>query len=340
MNFPFYRGQGLSAPAGQGAPAPAAPVDLPAPRRAQLQDATGYRADPGLADAANVALLLGQPLLLTGEAGTGKTLFAYSLAMELGNLPVLKFETKSSSTAQDLFYAYDALKRFQNARSGSSDDSALAYITYRALGEAILRTHTAEEVQKFLPPGYTHPGRGRSVVLIDEIDKAPRDFPNDMLNELENMYFRIPELENAQLKADASLQPVVVVTSNSEKDLPDAFLRRCCFYHIKFPEPERLKEIVAGRLGLNTAGSNAFIDAALDLFALLRQPSTGLRKMPATAELLGWMLVMRQIEPKKENPLEDRSLALSTMSNLIKTAADQKIAQNVIQGWIEKQTKK
>ncbi len=332
MSFPFYRGQGT--------PLPTEPVNLPVPRRAQLQDPTGYRADAGLADAANVALLLGQPLLLTGEAGTGKTLFAYSLAMELGNLPVLKFETKSSSAAQDLFYSYDALKRFQNARGGQSDDSALPYITYRALGEAILRTHALEDVQPFLPPGFAHPGRSRSVVLIDEIDKAPRDFPNDMLNELENMYFRIPELENAQLRADPDLLPVVVVTSNSEKDLPDAFLRRCCYYHIQFPEPERLKEIVAGRLGLNTAGSNAFIDAALELFALLRQPSAGLRKWPATAELLGWMLVMRQMEPQKENPLDDPSLALRTLSNLIKTSSDQTIAQKLVQGWIDKRSQK
>jgi MoxR-like ATPase len=325
MIYPFYRSDAAQPAENQEA------VVLPIPQRARLMDPANYLADPGLADACNVALLLGQPLLLTGEAGTGKTLFAASVAHRLNLPPPLKFETKSTSSAQELFYTYDALKRFQ-----SKDDagSALPYITYRALGTAILRTRQQADVQAWLPPGFVHPGRTRSVVLIDEIDKAPRDFPNDMLNELELMYFRVLELD-AEIRADLSLLPVVIITSNSEKDLPDAFLRRCVYYDIAFPDRERLEEIVSRRLGLNAAGSGAFIDAALSLFELLRLPGSGLRKKPATAELLGWMLALRQIRPEMENPLDDPQVAQETLYILVKTSEDQRRGAELVQRWIQ-----
>jgi MoxR-like ATPase len=325
MSYPFYVGDGTRPPG-------AGPAALPASRRAQLMKPENYLADPGLVDASNVALLLGQPLLLTGEAGTGKTLFAFSLAWELGLPEPIKFETKSNSASSELFYTYDALKRFQDAQSGVSSPGPLPYLTYHALGTAILRTRRKEEVQAYLPADFDHPGKSRSVVLIDEVDKAPRDFPNDILNELELLYFRIPELGNVKIEADLDLQPVVVITSNSEKDLPDAFLRRCIYYNIPFPERERLRHIVDNRLGSFAAGSQ-FLEDALDLFDNLRSPSAGLRKKPATAELLGWIISLQEIAPGVENPLSDPGLALRTLSNLVKTAEDQRKATEIINQW-------
>jgi MoxR-like ATPase len=331
MTFPYYQGQGQQRTD--------LPVSLPGSRRAQMLNPQNYLADPGLIDACNVALLLGQPLLLTGEPGTGKTEFAASLAWELGLGLPLKYETKSTTTARDIFYIYDALKRFQDAQSNIKSDNALPYISYQALGEAIVRTQEPEKVKAYLPLGFDHPQKKRSVVLIDEIDKAPRDFPNDILNELERMYFRIPELGGVLIQADPMLHPIVIITSNSEKDLPDAFLRRCVYYNIPFPPMDRLKQIVSGRLGLYAAGSNEFINDALELFNDLRSPASGLRKNPATAELLDWMLALRGMCGDAENPLADPDMALRTLSNLIKTAEDQKKAQGIIQRWVDKRRK-
>ncbi len=329
--YPFYKGQGekLSTE----------PVSLPGSRRAQMLNPENYIADPGLVDACNVALLLGQPLLLTGEPGTGKTEFAASLAWELSLDQALKFETKSSSTARDLFYIYDALKRFQDAQSQTASSNALDYIFYQALGMAIIKTRKPAEMSKFLPAGFEYTQEARSVVLIDEIDKAPRDFPNDILNELERMYFRIPELGGVAIEADPELRPVVIITSNSEKDLPDAFLRRCVFYNIAFPDIDRLHKIVESRLGINVSSSNTFINDALELFSELRSPASGLRKNPATAELLDWITALKEISSGTENPLADSELALRTMSNLIKTADDQQKAFGIIQKWVQKRKK-
>ncbi len=331
MTFPFYDGQGRKYSE--------TPVSLPGSRRAQMLQPQNYLADPGLVDAANVAILLGQPLLLTGEPGTGKTEFAGSLAWELGLGKPLKFETKSTSGARDLFYIYDALKRFQDAQSGIAVSSALQYISYQALGEAILKTRAPEDVAAYLPPGFEHPGKTRTVVLIDEIDKAPRDFPNDILNELERMFFRVTELGGKEIEADPALHPVVIITSNSEKDLPDAFLRRCIYYNIPFPTKERLQQIVSGRLGLYAQESDAFVAAALELFNELRSPGAGLRKNPATAELLGWMAALKDMAGGTENPLASPELALRSLSNLIKTAEDQAKATGIVNRWIEKRKK-
>ena len=306
MNFPFYFGDGTRERSDT-------PAILPVSRRAQFMKPENYLADSGLRDACNVALLLGQPLLLTGEPGTGKTLFAYSLAWELGFEKPLKFETKSTSTARDLFYTYDTLRQFQDAQSGTKDRNTLDYLTYSALGTAILLTKDKSEIAEYLPSGFEHPGKRRSVVLIDEVDKAPRDFPNDILNELEHLYFRVPELGNDKIEANPELQPIVVITSNSEKDLPDAFLRRCVYYNVPFPQEDRLSEIVTNLLGLNSACSSDFVKDALDLFFELRK--SRLRKKPATAELLGWMIALKEISGGADNPLAEPELALQTLSN-------------------------
>jgi MoxR-like ATPase len=336
MKFPFYKGEGIA----RGEQEPAS---LPVSRRSQLLKPEKYIADPGLKDACNVALLLGQPLLITGDPGTGKTQFAYSLAWELGFDSPLKFEVKSTSTARELFYTYDALKRFQDIQSGISSAELLNYITYQALGLAILRTRDLIEVQEFIGLESLHTDKSRSVVLIDEIDKAPRDFPNDLLNELEHLYFRIPELKNARIDADQNLQPIVIITSNSEKDLPEAFLRRCVYYNIPFPRRERLQEIIANHLDVSNASK--FLQDVLELFYRLRDPLNGLRKKPSTAELLGWLLALRALKDMMANQDNDFFLAQSgivtrTLSSLVKTTEDQEKAQKIVDQWIQEQSMK
>ena len=321
----YYQGLGRQA-------ANPSSITLPMPTRAGLSDPGGYIADPGLVDACNVALMLGQPLLLTGEPGTGKTLFAASLAWELGLGAPLKFETKSDTNAQDLFYRYDALRRFRDAQAGLPNLNPVDYLGYNALGQAILFSQAPETVQRYLPPDLPHPGKKRSVVLIDEVDKAPRDFPNDILNELEHLYFRIPELDNVAIETDPALAPLVVITSNSEKDLPDAFLRRCIYYDIPFPDSSRLRKIVEQRLPA-MAGDDPFLSAALELFYRLRSPAAALRKPPATAELLGWLIVLRQLAGGAANPLADPDLVGCSLGALVKTAADQEQARRMLNQW-------
>jgi MoxR-like ATPase len=285
-------------------------------------DPASYVADDALVDAVNVALLLQQPLLLTGEPGTGKTQLASRIAWELRLEPLLKFETKSTSQSRDLFYMYDALARFQAGTTAGATD-ALPYIRFGPLGRAALLASENPEDRCLLDEDPGQPRR--SVVLIDEIDKAPRDFPNDILNEIEHFYFRIPELGNREVRAPEMRRPVVIVTSNSEKDLPDAFLRRCVFHHIAFPAPERLRQIAEARLGPDEA-----LRDALDLFYELRKAQ--LRKPPATAELLGWLIALRR-SAGPASPFSDRAHVDRTIAALLKTVEDREEAQRVIDAW-------
>jgi MoxR-like ATPase len=324
---------------------PSEPVQLPRSRQREQTRPENYLPDDGLVDAVNVALLLGQPLLLTGSPGTGKTQLAYSLAYQLGLGKPLKFETKSTSTARDLFYVYDALGRFHAAQAAQlgekSTKKSVDYITYNALGLAIILANLPEDVQDFLPvdfdkkvnrilgPGFEFIQPHRSVVLIDEIDKAPRDFPNDILNEVENRYFRIPELDNVEIDAPEDRQPILVLTSNSEKLLPEAFLRRCIYYDIPFPDQNRLNKIVEARLGTFVKPSSEFLSAALKRFYKLRQG--GLRKKPSTAELLNWLIALRERYKDVDNPIATHPESVSrTLSSLVKMADDQKTARRIL----------
>lgn len=312
---------------------PLRPVDIPSLVRDRNREASAYIADEGLVNAVNVALLLSQPLLVTGEPGTGKTQLAYSVSRELG-LEVLKFETKSTSIARDLFYTYDTLRRFHDAHLKREKES-IEYVTYNALGTAILNTHESETYREWLPPDFNHKGPRRSIVLLDEIDKAPRDFPNDLLNEIEGMYFKIPELGMVQerIAAVEALRPIIFITSNSEKSLPDAFLRRCIYYDIPFPRRDKLSEIVLSHLPMLAAKVSTWLDDALDLFDRLRTPASGLDKKPGTAELLNWITYLRGGITEGERLRLKDELVQSSLSTLFKSKSDQERAESIVKEW-------
>ena len=290
---------------------------------AELDDPAYYVAEKGLCDAVNVALALGQPLLVTGEPGTGKTQLAASLAYELELPAPLVFHTKTTSTAKDLFYRYDSLAHFHDAQFRKQEPDIENYIAYEALGLAILLSMNPPEANSHLPERLRDEGPIRSVVLIDEIDKAPRDLPNDVLNEIENMSFTVRETGQT-FSADQSYRPILVLTSNSEKNLPDAFLRRCVFYHISFPGRERLKEIVQGRLRLSADFTPQMLDNAIRHFEEIRE--LALKKRPATAEFLAWTRILEKMRIDVENlkPGEAEALAF-TYSILAKSKEDKEL---------------
>lgn len=311
--------------------------------------------DENLVAAINAALILGQPLLLTGEPGTGKTTLAARVAWQLGLAKPLAFETKSTSVARDLFYTYDAVGRFQAAQPGSSgsvEGGNLPYLTFQALGKAIILTGASDKrlrrrVQEsdgggpIVDNDAPLPQPQRSVVLIDEIDKAHRDFPNDLLNEIDRMSFSILELGNQRVDADPKLRPIVLITSNSEKNLPDPFLRRCVYYHIEFPKSAGLEKILRARLGQQAGrtgppatkgtGSTAtttgvatecdLVQSAVKFFMDVRE--LHLRKKPATAELIGWArLLVEGYGAKLAEPISQVKALALTLSALAKNQDD------------------
>ncbi len=296
-------------------------------------DPERYIVDEGLQNAAEVAYALRQPLLLMGEPGTGKTRFAQKLAHELAkkntetNLGFadkpLVFNTKTNSTARDLFYTYDALAHFQSANIRREAGQAVAdtadFIALQALGKAIAMTKPDAVTHPRLREGLVLQPRG-SVVLIDEIDKAPRDFPNDILHEIDHQEFSIRELNNLILQRDAAFPIVVVMTSNSEKNLPDAFLRRCVFYHIPFPEPAQLMNIAKTQLAEANTFTDAFLTQLIERFGELRKRAT--RKAPGTAELIAWLRVLGVHEVNNADTPENRQKLRNNLSILIKTKED------------------
>ncbi len=337
MDFPFYD---------PDKPRETEAAELPRLKRDKRKDAEKYSPDEGLVDAVNIALLLNKPLLVTGEPGTGKTLLAYNIAYQLGFDEPLVFETKSTSAARDLFYNYDSLTRFLSSPKDSvgiqshDNPKGTDFITFNALGIALLRANKEEDVKSYLPSDFVHGGCRRSVVLIDEIDKAPRDFPNDLLNEVENMYFKIPELKNIRIAAAEDMFPILIITSNSEKHLPDAFLRRCIFYNIPFPNKVRLKEIVLAKIESFDDKSEMLADA-LDFFSVLRDSSNGLTKRPSTAELLEWLAVLKQKGVSASDSLSAHDDAmLTSLSSLVKNTEDQTKAKSLAENWLKSEKAK
>ncbi len=229
----------------------------------QFSSTQTYVAPPDLAVAVNAAITLERPLLVKGEPGTGKTELARQVAASLG-LPILEWNVKSTTRAQQGLYEYDAVSRLRDSQLGEAKVHDIGnYIRKGKLWQAF-------------------EAESKVVLLIDEIDKADIEFPNDLLQELDRMEFHVYET-GATIRARH--RPVVVITSNNEKELPDAFLRRCFFHYIRFPDAETLKRIVDVHYpGLKPR----LLDEALNQFLELRGVQ-GLKKKPSTSELLDWL---------------------------------------------------
>lgn len=247
----------------------------------RINDPALYLPAPGLVSAVNVALNLGLPLLLTGEPGTGKTQLAYHIAHYFSLGEVLVFNAQTTSSAKDLFYRYDALGHFQYSQAQqealSPEEVEKRYIRYQALGAAI----RSEQ---------------RRLVLIDEVDKAPRDLPNDILAALEHLEFTVPEIDKSYGTSKGN-RPIIIMTSNSEKNLPEPFLRRVAYYHIDFPTAEELLQILQRKVeGYEGQEGQNKLQAIIGHFEHIRsRAAVKLRKDPATAELIQWTALLHKL---------------------------------------------
>ena len=232
----------------------------------RFEGTSDYVATDDLKVAVNAAVTLRRPLLVKGEPGTGKTVLAHEIAKAIG-APLIEWNVKSTTKAQQGLYEYDAVARLRDGQLG--DERVHDIRNYIKMGK-LWEAFTAPE----LP-----------VLLIDEIDKADIEFPNDLLQELDRMSFDVYE---TQERIEARERPIVVITSNNEKELPDAFLRRCFFHYIKFPDPETMREIVEVHFpGIQ----KQLVTKAMEVFYELRDVP-GLKKKPSTSELLDWLKLL------------------------------------------------
>ncbi len=278
-------------------------------KRTLETDAPHFIAGDALADAMNTAIAVGDPLLITGEPGTGKTQAAYYAAWQLG-VACIHFQVKSDSTARDLLYDFDMVRYFRDAHLQSSltpdqceDLDKRQYIEERALWNAF-RIAKEQNVPQIL--------------LIDEIDKAPRDFPNDLLHELDQMEFTIIET-GEKIDAPAKLRPIVFITSNSERRLPEPFLRRCVYHHIEFDD-RIVQQAVESRRDDFRELSDDFLALAIKRFLALRDRT--LRKAPATGELLVWLRVLSLSTGRYPEQLEEDLSKLPYLGTLLKDHQD------------------
>ena len=225
-----------------------------------------YIATSDLSIAVNAAITLEKPLLIKGEPGTGKTELARQVASSL-SVPIIEWNIKSTTRAQQGLYEYDAVSRLRDSQLGNADiDNVTNYIKKGKLWEAFIAD-------------------SKVVLLIDEIDKADIEFPNDLLHELDKMEFHVYET-GQQVKAKQ--RPIIIITSNNEKELPDAFLRRCFFHYIRFPDQSTLEKIVEIHF---PNIKKSLLDRALTQFFEIRE-TPGLKKKPSTSEVLDWLKLL------------------------------------------------
>jgi MoxR-like ATPase len=228
-----------------------------------FQGSADYVASRELINAVNISVALQKPLLIKGEPGTGKTVLAKAIANAL-NKKLIIWSIKSTTKAQDGLYVYDVVQRLYDSQfGGQAVDNIARYIKLGKLGEAFSQV---EQV----------------ILLIDEIDKADLEFPNDLLWELDQMEFYIPETKET---VRAKTRPVVIITSNAEKELPDAFLRRCIFHYIAFPDQDLMKDIVRVHY---PKVEDRLVDQAMEAFYRIRAMRS-IQKKPSTSELLDWI---------------------------------------------------
>ncbi len=231
--------------------------------RKKFKGSSDYVVTKELMNAVNVSIALEKPLLIKGEPGTGKTMLADSISKALG-MRLLIWSIKSTTKAQEGLYMYDTVQRLYDSQFGEGDVSNIKqYIKLGKLGEAF----TSDE---------------QVILLIDEIDKADLEFPNDLLWELDKMEFYINETKET---IKTKKRPIVIITSNAEKELPDAFLRRCIFHYIEFPDKEKMKEIVKVHYG---DMDSILLEQAMEAFYKIRGMKD-LQKLPSTSELLDWL---------------------------------------------------
>lgn len=244
-------------------------------KNAKYKGSSDYIVSDELMNSVNIAMALQKPLLIKGEPGTGKTMLAQSIADSL-NMELIIWNIKSTTKAQEGLYVYDTVQRLYDSQFGEADVANIKkYIKLGKLGEAF----SAEK---------------QLVLLIDEIDKADMEFPNDLLWELDQMSFYIPETKET---IKAKQRPVVIITSNAEKELPDAFLRRCVFHYIAFPDAETMEKII--RVHHPKVEKN-LLEQAMTTFYAIRNVSN-LQKLPSTSELIDWLqaLVVGGVSPNR-----------------------------------------
>ncbi len=300
---------------------------VPKSKLAKWTQAKKYKPAKGLIDALNVSLELNMPLILTGEPGTGKTQFAHHIADHFDLGEVLVFNAKTTSIGSELFYRYQAIKHFQyiqnlkNLPSETTTSKSMEdFIEYHALGKAIIR---AQEKKK------------RSVVLIDEIDKAPRDFPNDILNELEYLQFEVPELDRS-FEVPEGFHPIIILTSNSEKNLPAPFLRRCIYYNIDFPKTNDLFEIIKTKMMDEKFEEGTLMNLISEFESIRDIAQKNNTKQPATAELITWVAILKQLEFNTDtigSPKVDEKKLIQSYSVLAKSEVLLKALKTRITSW-------
>ena len=263
----------------------------------QFSGTDRYIASPDLMVAVNAAVALERPLLVKGEPGTGKTELARQVAQSLG-LPMIEWHVKSTTKAQQGPYEYDAVSRLRDSQLGDARVHDVSnYIRHGKLWQAF------DADQKV-------------VLLIDEVDKADIEFPNDLLQELDRMEFHVYETGQT---ITARHRPIVIITSNNEKELPDAFLRRCFFHYIRFPDPQTLRQIIAVH---HPNIKEALLTAALTQFYELRE-TPGLKKKPSTSEVLDWLKLLLAEDLTPEDLRQSGKDALPRLHGaLLKTEAD------------------